>query len=75
MFEDLKTKIYEVPYSRSFDGDKASDLGYLGWMLDFSPDSIINTALRKENLMDFAMFNEGNVYNKIFFKVKSIFRN
>ena len=74
MFEDLKTKVYEVPYSRSYE-DETSDLVSLGWMLDFSPDSIINTALRKENLMDFAMFNEGNVYNKIFFKVKTIFRN
>ena len=74
MFEDLKTKIYEVPYARSYE-DETSDLVSLGWMLDFSPDSVINTALRKENLMDFAMFNEGNVYNKIFFKVKTIFRN
>ena len=74
MFEDLKTKIYEVPTSRLY-GDEASDLAYLGWMLDFSPDSIINTALRKENLMEFAMFNEGNVYNKIFFKVKNMFPN
>ena len=74
MFEDLKTKIYEVPYVRSYE-DETSDLVSLGWMLDFSPDSVINTALRKENLMDFAMFNEGNVYNKIFFKVKTIFRN
>ena len=69
MFEDLKTKVYEVPYSRSYE-DETSDLVSLGWMLDFSPDSIINTALRKENLMDFAMFNEGNVYNNIFSKVQ-----
>ena len=68
MFEDLKTKIYDVPNARSYE-DETSDLGYLGWMLDFSPDSIINTALRKENILDFAMFNEGNVYNNVFFKV------
>ena len=68
MFEDLKTKIYEVPDYRKYD-DETSDLVSLGWMLDFSPDSVINTALRKENILDFAMFNEGNVYNNIFSKV------
>ena len=32
---------------------------------DFSPDSIINTEFRKTDLTNFAMFHEGNVYNKL----------
>ena len=66
MFENLKTKLYEV--SRS--GELCDDMCSLRWMVDFSPDSVINTALRKENILDFGMVNEGNVYNNIFFKVK-----
>ena len=69
MFSDLKTKLHEVPNSRTGDDDYY-DMYSLGWMLDFSPDSVLNTALRKENILDFAMFNEGNIYNNIFFKVK-----
>ena len=69
MFEDLKMKLHEVAETRKYDDD-ASGMTSLGWMVDFSPDSIINTALRKENILDFAMFNEGNVYNNIFSKVQ-----
>ena len=43
----------------------------LSWMVDFSPDSLINMRFRKEELTEFAMFGEGNVYNKLFYKVLS----
>ena len=68
MFEDLKIKLHEVAETRKYEDD-TSGMTSLGWMVDFSPDSVINTALRKENILDFAMFNEGNVYNNIFSKV------
>ena len=74
MFEDLKTKLHEVPYSRTGENEYY-DMYSLGWMLDFSPDSVLNTALRKENILDFAMFNEGNIYNNIFFKVQQTTKN
>ena len=44
----------------------------LEWITDFSPDSSINTLIRKStrsDLINFAMFNEGNVYNKLINKV------
>ena len=36
---------------------------------DFSPDGEMNTQLRKTDLMNFAMFNEGNVFNKLIYMV------
>ena len=70
MMKDLKTKLFDISRARWNMNDEAADLGYFGWVVDFSPDNVINTALRKEELMDFALFNEGNVYNKLFYKVR-----
>ena len=67
---DLKTKLFDITTGRWNQNDEAADLGSFGWVVDFSPDNVINTALRKEELMDFALFNEGNVYNKLFYKVR-----
>ena len=69
MFANLKTQLYEPPYFRDTIDEEVSGYYRLGWMVDFSPDSVINTALRKENILDFAMANEGNVYNSLFNKV------
>ena len=69
MMKDLKTKLFGITTGRANQLDEAYDLNYFGWVVDFSPDNVINTALRKEELMDFALFNEGNVYNKLFYKV------
>ena len=70
MFANLKTQLHEPPYFRDTIDEEVTPYYGLGWMVDFSPDSVINTALRKENILDFAMANEGNVYNSIFFKVQ-----
>ena len=72
MMKNLKTKLFDVPIGRQNQNDEGYDQIYFGWVVDFSPDNVINTALRKEELMDFALFNEGNVYNKLFNKVSLI---
>lgn len=46
------------------------DFKDLGWILDFSLDSVVNLNLRKSDKENFAVFNEGNLYNNLFFKVK-----
>ena len=74
MMNNLKTKLFDVPIGRQGLNDEGYDQIYFGWVVDFSPDNVINTALRKEELMDFALFNEGNVYNKLFYKVSLILR-
>ena len=66
----LKAKLFEVPTGRINQLDEAYAQEGFGWVVDFSPDNVVNTALRKEELLDFALFNEGNVYNKLFYKVQ-----
>ena len=64
MMENLKKVIY-----MKMDGTIDEDLENL---VDFSPDSDINTAIRKtheSDILNFAMFYEGNVYNKLINKV------
>lgn len=40
------------------------------WITDFDNlDSVANIALRKTDLINFATFNEGDLYNNLFFKV------
>ena len=39
-------------------------------MVDFSPNSVANIALRKTDVINFAAANEGNLYNNLFFKVR-----
>lgn len=70
MMNHLKAKLFEVPTGRLNQLDEAYAQEGFGWVVDFSPDNIVNTAFRKEELLDFALFNEGNVYNKLFFKVQ-----
>ena len=70
MISNLKTELFSVPNGRADDKTEVHEAhGANGWIVDFSPDNVVNTALRKEELMDFAMFNEGNVYSKLFNKV------
>ena len=73
MMNNLKAKLFEVPTGRINQLDEPYNLGleFFGWVVDFSPDNVANTALRKEELLDFALFNEGNVYNKLFYKVNT----
>ena len=56
---------------RLFESEKEDFLyGDYGWMVDFSPSSVANMALRKTDLVNFAAANEGNLYNNLFFKVR-----
>ena len=41
----------------------------INWIVDFSVDSVVNMALRKKDLKNFAALHEGNLYNNLFFKV------
>ena len=65
--QDMKEKLLEV----GRDAVPKHEFGNLGWMVDFSPDSIINLMLRKTDVKSFAMFNEGNIYNTLFNKVNT----
>ena len=73
MMNNLKTKLFSVPTGRLNQEDEAYDMDNLGWVVDFSPDNVVNTNLRKEDLLDFALFNEGNVYSKLFNKVSRVY--
>ena len=70
MMNNLKAKLFELPTGRINQQDEAYTQELFGWVVDFSPDNVVNTAFRKEELLDFALFNEGNVYNKLFYKVE-----
>ena len=63
---DMKRALYEVPESRD---EKVIDFKDLGWIVDFSLDSVVNLNLRKTDKANFAVFNEGNLYNNLFYKV------
>ena len=65
MMSNLKEALFTEYYQRNYYADFVD----LSKIFDSSPDSLINTKLRKENILDFAMFNEGNVYNSLFNKV------
>ena len=65
MMSNLKEALFTEYYQRNY----YTDFVDFSKIFDSSPDSLINTKLRKENILDFAMFNEGNVYNSLFNKV------
>ena len=65
LMKDMKEKLYTIDSVRKY----SSPYYDLEWMTDFSPDSVVNTALRKTDWVNFALWNEGNVYNKLFSKV------
>ena len=61
--EDMRSKLFETQKDEGlYDG--------FGWMVDFSPSSVANMALRKTDLLNFAAANEGNLYNNLFYKVR-----
>ena len=64
--EDMRSKLFESQRDEWEYND-------FGWMVDFSPSSVANMALRKTDPLNFAAANEGNLYNNLFFKV-SLFR-
>ena len=59
-------KNVQVPEARD---EKVIDSRDLGWIVDFSLDSVVNLNLRKTDKENFAVFNEGNLYNNLFYKV------
>ena len=64
---DMRIKLYESQKDEELYND-------FGWMVDFSPSSVANMALRKTDPINFAAANEGNLYNNLFFKVRLFFR-
>ena len=64
---DMKRVFYGVSHERS---DVPRELYKWGWITDFTPDSVTNLKLRKNDIMNFALNNEGNLYNAMFNKVK-----
>ena len=63
---EMKKVLYQIPRSRK--DVPRSNLDY-GWIMDFTPNSIANIALRKTDMTNFALNNEGNHYNNLFYKV------
>ena len=61
--KDMRSKLFESQKDPFLYGD-------YGWMVDFSPNSVANIALRKTDVINFAAANEGNLYNNLFFKVR-----
>ena len=62
----LNDNNFQVPDTRD---EKVIDSKDLGWIVDFTLDSIVNLNLRKTDQANFAVFNEGNLYNNLFYKV------
>ena len=61
---DMKRKLWSIPDNRD---DVVYDDMEFGWITDFdNVDSVANVALRKTDLLNFAIFNEGNLYNNLF---------
>ena len=65
----MKEVLFQIPRSRK-DVPK-SNLRY-GWIMDFTPNSVANIALRKTDMTNFALNNEGNHYNNLFYKVECL---
>ena len=63
---DMKRVLYSAPEQRDDVPDRFRDFS---WVMDFSPESIANIALRKTDRLNFAVDNEGNLYNNLFYKV------
>lgn len=63
----LMKSLYEVPKMRK--DELENDPSQMKWVVDSSPDSVANIALRKLDLDNFMLNNEGNLFNNLFFKV------
>ena len=69
--KDMKEKLWSVPEKRDLDNYKNRQ-----WVTDFGgedgdrlADSVANLALRKTDLLNFALFREGNMLNNLFYQV------
>ena len=63
----LLKSVYEVPKERM--EELGDEYGEMRWVVDFTPESVANLALRKTDLDNFIYNNEGNLYNNLFYKV------
>ena len=63
---DMKDVLFQIPRSRK---DVPKSNLHSGWIMDFTPNSVANIALRKTDMTNFALSNEGNHYNNLFYKV------
>ena len=60
----MKKKFFDMGRDRGLHGT------FMGSILaDFTPDSIINLMLRKSDKLNFALNNQGNLYNYLINKV------
>ena len=55
--KDMRSKLFESQKDPFLYGD-------YGWMVDFSPNSVVNMVLRRTDTA-----NEENLYNNLFFEV------
>ena len=60
----MKSALYAMPWR-----DGLEEREYMDWITDFNVDSPANLKLRKTDLLNFAAFNEGNLFNNLFLKV------
>ena len=66
----LLNSIYDYDWDRQDElefGDNERDRS---WAVKPDPESVASIALRKTDLKNFMINNEGNLYNNLFFKVK-----
>ena len=65
--EHMKKSFLDI--SKNRDEIPHHEYGAFAWMVDFQPDSVINVRLRKTDTLNFALNNEGNLYNNLINKV------
>ena len=65
---NMRRVLFSVPSERDDVPKSSKDFG---WVMDFSPKSIANIALRKTDMASFAVDNEGNLFNNLFYKVRT----
>ena len=65
---DMKRKLWMVPDNRE---DIKTEK--FNWITDFDDiNGVGNLALRKTDKINFAIFNEGNIFNNLFYKALSL---
>ena len=59
----LLKSVYDFPKERI--EELGDEFGEMRWVVDFTPESVANLALRKTDLDNFIYNNEGNLYNNL----------
>ena len=63
----MKKRFFDMGRERGLHGTFNNRMGSI--LADFTPDSIINLMLRKSDKLNFALNNQGNLYNYLINKV------